>query len=76
MTLHTREKRGARDGYVIFAVLIVVVVLALVSYRFGDAMTSEYRASARSNDDAQAKLAAVSGLHYAAAVLSDRETFY
>jgi DNA uptake protein ComE-like DNA-binding protein len=38
-------------------------------------MTSEYRASVRINDDAQVKLAAVSGLHYAAAVLSDPKTF-
>jgi Tfp pilus assembly protein PilX len=65
-----------RGGYVIFAVLIVIVVLSLVAYRFTESMTAEYRASARSADDAQAKAAAVSGLHYAAAVLSDRETFY
>src|SRR5438309_8513486 len=39
-------------------------------------MTAEYRAGVRGNDDAQAKLAAISGLHYAAAVLSDRTTFY
>lgn len=66
----------ARGGYVIFAVLIVVVVLSLVAYRFTEAMTAEYRATARAADDAQAKAAAVSGLHYAAAVLADRETFY
>ncbi len=65
-----------REGYVIFAVLIVVVVLSLVAYRFTESMTAEYRASSRTTDDAQVKLAAVSGLHYAAAVLSDRETFY
>jgi DNA uptake protein ComE-like DNA-binding protein len=65
-----------REGYVIFAVLIVVVVLSLVAYRFADSMTAEYRAGVRTTDDAQVKLAAVSGLHYTAAVLSDRETFY
>jgi type II secretory pathway component PulK len=70
---HTR--RAPRGGYVIFAVLIVVVVLSLVAYRFTDAMTAEYRVGARANDAAQAKSAAVSGLHYAAAVLSDRATF-
>ncbi len=64
-----------RGGYVIFAVLIVVVVLSLVAYRFTESMTAEYRASARAADDAQAKAAAASGLHYAAAVLADRETF-
>jgi type II secretory pathway component PulK len=65
-----------REGYVIFAVLIVVVVLSLVAYRFADSMVGEYRASVRAAEDAQVKAAAVSGLHYAAAVLSDRETFY
>ena len=78
------EGRGAggggaprpRGGYVIFAVLVVVVVLSLVAYRFAESMTGEFRAGVRSNDDAQVKLAAVSGLHYAAAVLSDRTTFY
>lgn len=65
-----------RDGYVIFAVLIVVVVLSLVAYRFAESMTGEYRAGVRAADGAQAKMAAVSGLHYAAAVLADRETFY
>ncbi len=71
-----RSSNAARGGYVIFAVLIVVVVLALVAYRFSESMVSEYRAGVRTTDAAQAKLAAVSGLHYAAAVLSDREAFY
>ncbi|MDY3561676.1 type II secretion system protein GspK [Gemmata sp. JC673] len=76
MKLHTRGTgHDARPGYVIFAVLIVVVVLALMAYRFTDAMTAEYRVGARASDDAQAKAAALSGLHYAAAVLSDRATF-
>ncbi len=78
MRLHTPalSPRDHRGGYVIFAVLIVIVVLSLVAYRFTDSMTAEYRAGVRSVDDAQAKAAAISGLHYAAAVLSDRATFY
>lgn len=76
MMLHMRDATPARRrGYVIFAVLIVVVVLSLVAYRFTDSMTAEYKVGARANDAAQAKAAAVSGLHYAAAVLSDRATF-
>ena len=70
------DRAAPRGGYVIFAVLIVVVVLSLVAYRFADSMTGEYRAGVRANDDAQVKLAAISGLHYAAAVLADRTTFY
>lgn len=65
-----------REGYVIFAVLIVVVVLSLLAYRFADSMIGEYRASARAVENAKVKAAALSGLHYAAAILSDRETFY
>jgi type II secretory pathway component PulK len=64
-----------RPGYVIFAVLIVIVVLALVGYRFADAMGTEYRAAVRTQEEAQVKMAAYSGLHYAAAVLADRNTF-
>jgi type II secretory pathway component PulK len=74
MRLNAPNRR--RDGYVIFAVLIVVVVLSLVSYRFAESMTGEYRAGVRTADAAQAKMAAVSGLHYAAAVLADRNTYY
>jgi hypothetical protein len=76
MRLHPRHTPAARAGYVIFAVLIVIVVLSLVAYRFTESMTSEYRAGVRTTDDAQARMAAVSGLHYAAAILSDRNTLY
>ncbi len=76
MKLHSRNAAPRRGGYVIFAVLVVVVVLSLVAYRFTESMSAESRSSARASDNAQAKLAAVSGLHYAAAVLSDRETFF
>ncbi len=72
----SQAARSPRPGYVIFAVLIVVVVLSLVAYRFAESMTSEYRAGVRTAEDAQVKLAAVSGLHYTAAILADRETFY
>ncbi len=75
-TPNSPNRAAQRGGYVIFAVLIVVVVLSLVAYRFAESMTGEYRAGVRSNDETQVKLAAVSGLHYAAAVLSDRTTFY
>lgn len=66
-----RAPRRARDGFVILAVLIVVVVLSLAAYRFTDLMTAEYRAAARSGDAAQARLAARSGVYYAAAMLAD-----
>jgi len=61
------------QGYVLIVVLIVILVLSLVAYRFSDAMVSELRAGVRSADYAQARAAAVSGVHYVAALLSDPE---
>jgi type II secretory pathway pseudopilin PulG len=59
---------------VLIAVLIVVVVLSLVAYRFTDSMSAQRRASQRSADAVQARAAAVSGVHAAAAWLADPET--
>lgn len=70
-----RNPAQCRRGYVLIAVLLVIVVLSLAAYRFTDAMTGEYRAGARSSESAQARAAAVSGVHYAAAVLADRDAF-
>ncbi|HXD86666.1 MAG TPA: hypothetical protein VN641_09240 [Urbifossiella sp.] len=64
-----------RPGYVLVAVLIVSVVLSLAAYQFTELMTAEYRAAARSCDAVQAREAAVSGVHYAAAMLADPTTF-
>jgi DNA uptake protein ComE-like DNA-binding protein len=69
----TRAESG-RPGYVLIAVLVVIVVLSLVAYRFTDAMTSDYRASVRSADMAQARAAAASGVNYVAALLADPTT--
>jgi hypothetical protein len=66
--------RQPRRGYVLIAVLMVIVVLSLVAYRFTDAMTSDYRASVRSADMAQARVAAASGVNYVAALLADPTT--
>src|SRR5258706_5888137 len=65
-----------RPGYVLIAVLIVIVVLSLAAYQFVELMGAEYRVAVRTNDAAQARLAAVSGVHYAAAMLADRDTFW
>jgi hypothetical protein len=59
---------------VLIAVLIVVVVLSLVAYRFTDSMSAQRRAATRSTDAVQARAAAVSGVHAAAAWLADPET--
>ncbi len=76
MLITHNSRNRHREGYVLIAVLIVIVVLSLVAYRFTDSMTSEYRAGARTAEMAQARAAAVSGIHYTAALLADRESFY
>ncbi len=62
---------SARRGIVIVGVLVVIVVLSLAAYQYSDLMTSEYKASASFTRAAQARAFAESGVHYAAALLSD-----
>ena len=69
-----RSTQRSRGGYVLIAVLVVIVVLSLVAYRFTDAMTSDYRASVRTADMAQARAAAASGVQYVAGLLADPES--
>lgn len=71
MRLRRTPRRRPRRGFVIVAVLIVVVVLSLAAYRFTDLMTAEYRAASRAQNSAQARAAARSGVHYATAMLAD-----
>src|SRR5258708_17113278 len=71
-----RACRGAaRRGYVLIVVLIVIVVLSLAAYRYTDMMMSELRATNRILKNAEAKALADSGIHYAAALLSDTTAF-
>ena len=68
--------RDQRDGYVIVAVLIVIVVLSLAAYTFTDLMTAEHKAALRVRDNSQARLSAVSGVHFVAAALADQDYLY
>ncbi len=61
-----------RRGYVLIAVLIVVVVLSLAAYRYSDMMMSEYRATDRMRKNVEAQSLADSGIHYTVALLSDK----
>jgi len=70
------NKSSRREGYVIFAVLIVIVVLSLAGYRYTEAMASEYQVAIRTTEAAEARSYAVSGIHYAAGMLSDPNTLY
>src|SRR5205823_3763730 len=73
--LRGKEEKN-RPGYVLIAVLIVIVVLSLAAYQFTDLMTAQYRSEVRAGDAVQARHAAVSGIHYAAALLADPASFY
>src|SRR5580698_4099835 len=66
---------GPRRGYVLYAVLIMIVVLSLLAYRFADAMTTEYRGAQRTEDMAKLRAAATSGITFAMASLADPSTF-
>lgn len=68
-------KSDKRRGIVIVAVLIVVASLALMGYHYSDMMTSEYKASHNSHRAVQAQRAAESGVHYAAALLSNPQNY-
>lgn len=60
-----------RFGYVLIAVLLVIVILSLASYRFADAMQAKFSVAYRNTESAQAKANAISGIHVAAAMLAD-----
>lgn len=64
----TRERR---QGVVLLAVLIVVVLLSLAAYNYSDLMLAEYKASDNYHKNAQARAFADSGIHYAMAMLSN-----
>src|SRR5690348_7241061 len=65
------RKREPRRGFVLLAVLVVVVVLTLAAYQFSEMMMAEYRAAESAKRMAQAHAFAESGIHYAAALLSN-----
>jgi hypothetical protein len=68
------RNRECRNGVVLIAVLVVVVLLSLASYQFVELMTSEYRAAESTVRAAQSRSLAISGVHYAAAALADKTT--
>src|SRR5437868_6854776 len=60
-----------RKGVVLLAVLVVVVILTLAAYQFNDLMLAEYRSAESYRRSVQAQALAASGIHYAAATLSN-----
>src|SRR5437868_5414415 len=73
--LPTRSDSRKRRGAVLLAVLIVVVVLTLAAYNFTELMVAETKTADSYARSAQAKAFADSGVYYAAAMLSNSDTF-
>lgn len=71
MLSNRQSPHHSRPGYVLIAVLLVIVVLSLSAYRFAESMSMEYAVAVRASEAAQVRANAVSGIHYAMAALSD-----
>jgi type II secretory pathway component PulK len=68
-------KSEIRKGVVLLAVLIVVSLLALAAYQYTEMMSAEYKAANSIARAAQARASAASGVYYAAAMLSDPDSY-
>jgi type II secretory pathway component PulK len=73
--LHSVRNEDQRPGYVLLAVLIVIVVLSLAAYRYSDMTNSESKATQNILQNAQAKALADSGIYYAMGLLSDPNAY-
>ncbi len=62
-----------RQGFVLLAVLVVVVLLTLAASQYGEMMLAEYKAADAYTRSAQARALAESGIDYAAALLSSQD---
>src|ERR1700731_1389649 len=75
MPRHPRTSiRQPRSSFVLLAVLVVVVLLTLAAYQFSELMLAEYSAADSYARSAQAHALADSGVHFAAAALSNSAT--
>ena len=70
-----RSASAPRRGFVLVAVLMVVVVLALAAYQFSSSMTAEYAASDKFHRVGQARALAKSGIDYSMVLLSNPTNF-
>lgn len=69
------KPRGCRPrrGIVLLAVLVVIVLLSLATYQYSDLMVAEYKGVVNAQRAQQARAFADSGIHYAAALVSNAE---
>ena len=74
-TDHGLRTQDSRKGVVLLAVLMVLVLLTLAAYQYSEYMLAEYKAAESYTRSTQAMVAASSGVHYAAALLSNPDAF-
>jgi type II secretory pathway component PulK len=65
---------GRRRGVVLLAVLVVIVLLSLAAYHYSDVAFASYKSADLGQQMAQAQALADSGIHYAAALLSNPDS--
>jgi type II secretory pathway component PulK len=75
VTRHQRPAGRKREGVVLLAVLVIVVVLTLAAYQLSEMMMAEYRAADSYKRSVQARALADSGVAYTAALLANPEAF-
>lgn len=75
LTQRTSSPGRKREGVVLFAVLVIVVILTLAAYQLSELMMAEYRAADSYRRSVQARALADSGVAYAAALLANPEAF-
>jgi type II secretory pathway component PulK len=69
------SKSRFREAVILLAVLVVVVLLTLAAYEYSELVTAEYRAADSYTRAGQARALAASGVQYAAALLSNPNSF-
>jgi type II secretory pathway component PulK len=69
------RKSEIRRAFVLLAVLLVVSLLALAAYQYAEMMAAEYKAANSIVRAGQARAAAASGVYYAAALVSDKDSY-
>jgi hypothetical protein len=63
------HRTGDRNGMALLVVVVLVMLIALVAYRFSFYMESQYRLTRLHEEQVHARLAAVSGMELAAAMV-------
>src|SRR5437016_3133957 len=70
-----RRPASRRKAFVILAMLVVVVILGLIAYRYADLMMQEYRSAHNTVRSAQLRSLAEAGVNYTALLLANPKSY-